>query len=778
MMSICGRTVYNDKVNYYEISRFPEEEFIIHKREREMEEFRLAHTMEGIRKALLAEENLSQGLQKNIRDALQYYWENVYANVIDEAQTVETLERHRQIGAFVDQNINRLKRLAESPYFGRIDFRELGYPTDAIYIGIANFVHPESKESLIFDWRAPIAGMYYDVELGPAEYQSPQGTVSGEVMLKRHFKIADGQFVYMFDCSLKIDDEILQAIMAGRAGDKMRNVVASIQREQNRIIRDDSQKLLLVEGPAGSGKTSVALHRVAYLLYKERATITAKNILIFSPNRIFSGYISNVLPELGEENMLQTTFMDYIRPFRERFKCQVETWHDQMEYLLSSPETKAYWERTASIRFKSSEAFRTLLRSYLRWLEESYAQSDGDIVYRGHVILGTKEWRQLFMELYVHAPISRRLQQMKRIVQERLHPLEKERAKEIAAEIANTGEHVNEKEIMALGRLEAREELQPFRDELDRRTDIDPIQLYKALFEDEKLIKRLLGETALLERWNEVRRRTVQQLTAGNLAYEDLLPLLIFIGELEGFHESNVIRHLIIDEAQDYTTLQYELLGRVFPKSAWTVLGDHRQSVHPYLHTADFHVIAGILGMDDAPVISLSKSYRSTKEIFAFAQALLIEEGKAETLNRPGEKPLLISASDKDQLMKALADDILALSAQGHASIAIIGKTQQACEGIHTELAGRLDHAHLVTLEDEDYIKGIVVIPIYLAKGLEFDAVLIADADEANYNRDWERNLLYTACTRALRTLHLYSQGEGTPFIRSMDKTLYDSKRF
>lgn len=743
-----------------------------------MEAERLSEVLSMIAETLRKEVGFSQEINQEMRSTIKSYWENVYADTVDEAQTAEAVERQRQIGSFVTQKLNRLHRLLISPYFGRIDFRETtkdGWTEpEPIYIGIANFIHPRTGEPMIFDWRAPIAGMYYDYELGPAEYESPRGQVAGEILLKRHFKIEDGRFVYIFDCGLKIDDEILQAIMTGRAGDKMRNVVASIQREQNKAIRDENHRLLVVEGPAGSGKTSVALHRIAYLLYKEREQITARNILIFSPNPIFSSYISNVLPELGEENMLQTTFQDYVQLFRERYASMtIEMWHEQVEYLLSPSSDNEYKTRTHSIQFKSSELFRTILHRYLAWLEERLAHGKEDIVYRDQTILSRMEWQELFSVGLAYAPIQKRLQQIRRIIYERMRPLERERAKEIEVELANNGEHVNEKEIRALSRLAVRDELASFKAEIDARTEVEPVALYLDLFREENRIRQFADKSSVPEDWPAMAKQTVLGFGRGTIPYEDLLPLLVFSGELEGFRESSTIRHLIIDEAQDYSMMQFELLHQLFPKSLWTVVGDYHQSVHPYLYTADFEKIADMLKVDDAKVIRLHRSYRSTKEIFDFASALLPEGDAVQPLERSGDKPKVCIFAENDELFKRLHEDIRKLQSEGCGSIAIIGKTQADCERIYNELLAKVE-LHLVKPEDETFKKGIMVIPVYLAKGLEFDGVIIPYADCASYHQEYDRKLLYTACTRALRFLNLYCTGEISPFIKGIESNLYD----
>jgi DNA helicase-2/ATP-dependent DNA helicase PcrA len=351
--------------------------------------------------------------------------------------------------------------------------------------------------------------------------------------------------------------------------------------------------------------------------------------------------------------------------------------------------------------------------------------------------------------------------------------LERERAKEIEVDLANTGEHVNEKEIKALSRLAVRDELASFKAEIDARTEVEPVALYLNLFRDENRIRQFADGFSVPEDWPAMAKQTLHRFERGEIPYEDLLPLLVFSGELEGFRESSTIRHLIIDEAQDYSMMQFELLHQLFPKSLWTVVGDYHQSVHTYLYTADFEKIADMLKVDDAKVIRLHRSYRSTKEIFDFASALLPEGDAVQPLERSGDKPKVCIFAENDELFKRLHEDIRKLQSEGCGSIAIIGKTQADCERIYNELLAKVE-LHLVKPEDETFEKGVMVIPVYLAKGLEFDGVLLPYVNQATYYREYERKLLYTASTRALRYLYMYCEEALPSFVKDVEDSLYD----
>ncbi len=724
-----------------------------------------------------------KGSRQELREALDAYWERSAANSLDQAQQIEAVARQKSLTAASFQKQARLERLADSPYFGRIDFREEQpkprHAPEAVYLGIASLIDRQSGAYLIYDWRSPIAGMFYDYEPGPAKYLCPAGTILGEITLKRQYQIKDGKLLSCFDTDLQIDDEILQEILSRSADSKMRTIVNSIQREQNRIIRDETHRLLLVEGPAGSGKTSVALHRAAYLLYLERNAITAKNILILSPNQIFSDYISGVLPELGEENVLQTTFREYILGFRKAFPLAVEERDSQLEYLLAgpaAPEDPAYRGRAAAVRYKSSPQFRQALRNYLIFLETDLIRDCPTIRFREQTIMSAAEWRTLFQKTLAYLPPTARLAQIQKRVQVLLRPHlhELRRAKE--AEIAAGGEEVNEKTIKALARLAAHRELGPLLAELERRTTLVPYECYRRLFAEEGLLERLAPGSELPQDWPAIRAQTLEWFDRGFIPYEDLLPLIFCQGHLDGFPVRNGIRHLIIDEAQDYSELQYEILKQLFPDASWTVLGDPAQAIHPFFQTAAFTAIPGILGVSQSLAVRLQRSYRSTREIQSFCQSLLVAAEAVEPINRHGDRPELYR-TPAAALPGLIRQCVRKLRDEGCRSIAVICKTAREAASLHGLLPEAND-LFLVTREAAAFRSGSLLLPIYLAKGLEFDGVIIPDAGAAVYSPEHpgDRQLLYIACTRALHRLILCHSGELSPYLASIDRELYQAR--
>lgn len=729
-------------------------------------------------------ENQTHHSWEKLQDELASYWE---ANSsMDEAQSVAAVGRERQLHALTYQKKQKFIRMVENPYFGRIDFlddykKSQSLTPEQFYIGIGTLIHPDSGEILIYDWRAPVCSMFYDYELGPAEYQSPAGLIKGELTLKRQYKIVNSHLEYMFDCDLKIDDEILQELLSKSVDEKMRTIVTSIQREQNRVIRDEYHRLLVVQGAAGSGKTSIALHRVAYLLYKDRKTITSQNILIFSPNRVFSDYISDVLPELGESNTPQLTFEDVIKKFKVDLPVGkwFESWAEQLEYLITTPEDDNYHSITAGIRFKSSPDFAALFHNYILFQEKQLFGRFPDITHEGRVIFSGNEWQNLWRKLS-YIPPAQRLRQIRRRIYTKIRPMIKKWRDEEEAAIATAGEEVNETTIKAMARLAVWQNLQPLRDKIEKATHLNILEIYLQLYKNPELIRTIGADCLDLKQWQSICKQTLARFDGNSIPYEDVIPLLYLQGCFEGFPVDSSIRHLVIDEAQDYSVLQYQIIHQIFQKPTLTILGDLEQTVHPWLSITDFNQLTAIFGDANAENIRLLKSYRSTKEIMSFCRLLLPEHpNRPEVIHicRPGSKPTITAVSHPSNYWEIIGQTIQSLRDK-YRSIAIICKSAHDAKIAYENLSKASQDnpeikINLLTKEQTFFRQGITVIPVYLSKGLEFDAVLVEGISADKYYRSWERNLLYVACTRALHYLHLFYQGEISSLIPYDNPHLY-----
>jgi DNA helicase-2/ATP-dependent DNA helicase PcrA len=686
---------------------------------------------------------------------------------------LDEMRRQEDRLGFYQRMHRKLERLKIRPYFGRIAFREDGIAlAQDFYIGLAALNHSGSGQSLIYDWRAPVSGMFYDFEIGRAGYRSPDGAINGELLLKRQFKISNGALKYWFDSSLKIDDELLQQVLSQNVDERMRTIVTTIQREQNRAIRDETHRVLLVFGPAGSGKTAIALHRAAYLLYRFRDTVRAENIVIFSPNHVLSDYIAGVLPDLGEENILQTTFGDYTIS-RFGLKYQIENQYQQLEFLLSAADTAEAEIRRAGIQLKNSANFNQVLKSYLARLEK---RQFGDLYYREELLMSAAAVTELFTQKLTYLPLGKRLAQIKQRVLYLLEPLRRKRMQAIDQQLLDGNIPLFPKERKARARILAHQESESLVTTLEQMCFLDTMQCYYDFWQSDQLKQTEFAKDYSEEQLAAISSQTRERLQDGILLFEDVVPLLYLDGLLWGFPTVKQIKHLIIDEAQDYSVLQLRLLQKIFFGCTMTILGDYQQQVHPLLPQTDPGDLAKLFFKDHTGLVQLTKSYRSTRQINDLARGLLAKKA-ADPENmvkgfREGLKPLLIKYPNEAALQIGLQRQIKRLQATGCESIALICKTAAASAVIYETILKQMP-VNIITASSTEFRTGLVVLPIYLAKGLEFDAVIVCGADAQNYRGDFGRKLLYIACTRALHQLQLIYTDQPAEALNEIDREYY-----
>ena len=771
------------------------------------------------------------GLHGQVTDIRKQFWEEVTVNTSTDEDFEETFYSIRQQEAILSerershrqrvQQWKNMKRLLSSPYFGRIDFQEdgLGF-TEKVYIGVASFVDSDGMEFLVYDWRTPIASMYYDYSPGEAGYDTPGGYVSGKMKLKRQYQIREGQLHNVFDTSLTIGDELLQQVLGKGADNQMKSIVATIQKEQNAIIREDKSRMLIVQGAAGSGKTSAALQRVAYLLYKHRERLKADQIVLFSPNPMFNSYVSTVLPELGEENMQQTTFQEYLDYWLGR-TFRLEDPFDQIEYVLTEPSAEGYEARLSGIRYKASEAFLQALQNYARWLEREGMRFQS-IRFRDHDLITAEQMESKFYGYDPSIRITNRMAMLQEWllgelaalerkerealwVQEELDYLDKDQYAEAYRQLhkdrgvfdfAEQYEEIRERlqgerrpdegdfdyadrEEQLLRRMIVKEQFKPLRRSVKRMLFIDMAGLYAQLFENGDAFKKMTGGAEAPPFWPEICEQTREKLSRSELFYEDATPYLYLKELIEGVRTNTEVRHVFVDEGQDYSMFQYEFLKRLFPRARMTVLGDFGQAIFAQateLYGED-SPLARLYGATETRLFRLVRSYRSTREIVEFSKSLLPNAQEIVPFERSGRKPLLSKAESKEKRAEQIAGQLDALRAEGFASIGVITKTAAESEEAYNLLTQQgSEGIKLITKNTPTFEKGTLILPVYLAKGVEFDAVLIYDASSETYHRESERKLFYTACTRAMHRLLLFATGEWTPFIRGMDSSLYEVK--
>ncbi|MCQ6276123.1 UvrD-helicase domain-containing protein [Bacillus sp. V3B] len=740
-----------------------------------------------------------KGVKSDTLELRKTFWQDVTVNLDEPDDVVETFtsikqqaellsERERSHGQIHTQ-LKILTKLKESPYFGRIDFKEQGEKVaESIYLGIASVMDRNEEQFLIYDWRAPISSLYYDFPPGPAAYGTPEGEISGKMELKRQYIIRNGNIVSMFDTGITIGDELLQEVLGHNASTQMKSIVATIQREQNQIIRNEKSKLLVVQGVAGSGKTSAALQRVAYLLYRNRHTLSSENIMLFSPNSLFNSYVSTVLPELGEENMKQTTFQEYLdRQLGAQYK--VEDPFSQLEFLLNEEEKSIYYRtRMASIRFKGSLQFKSYIDQFLDSIDLGGLYFK-DIIFRSTVIVSKMDILDQFYQLDSSFSIPNRIQMVqdwiikqlrrqakkelrKSWVEEEIQFLEKEDYLEAYNAHKKKYEHQNEtfddfeQEQKFLMKQVVNREMKPLIKSVKRLRFIDLKKIYRQLFAE----KPDKGYNDPLE-WSRICQISLTALEKNILPYEDATPLLYLKDRIEGKKANLSLRYVFIDEAQDYSPFQFAYLKELFPYSKMTLLGDMNQAI--FLHSKEMVSIFEVDSEKEKETIVLTRSYRSTKQIVEFTRGLTIAGERIEPFNRDGKKPTLTRVNNAVEWKKKVQKRIRELREFGYQTIAIIGKTASETKFAFEMLSDEID-GFLMEKGSIHYEKGIVFIPAYLAKGIEFDAVIMYNASQQNFGRELERELFYTACTRAMHELHLFSLGEESMFISRQPKETYE----
>lgn len=734
-------------------------------------------------------------LRKDVVDLRKDFWDDVTINLDNTDEAIETHASIKQQAEFLSERershgqiANQLKVLEDqkrNPYFGRIDFLEDGEKqVDPIYIGLASLMDQKDEDFLIYDWRAPISSMYYDYSLGEASYETLDHTITGEISLKRQFIIKRGIIDGMFDTGITIGDGLLQEALGNNASSIMQSIVATIQQEQNRIIRNESSKYLVVQGVAGSGKTSAALQRVAYLMYRHREVLHADNMVLFSPNALFNSYVSHVLPELGEVNMRQTTFQSYLNS-KLAGEFTLESPLEQMEYMLTSKEDEAYKIKRENISLKSSGLFKQMMDEYLASLEEEGILFM-DILFRDVTLITAEEISEQFYALIDEMPLANAMEHVATWMMRQIDEYQEEEKtadwvmdevelldEEAYLEASQYAQEQEEHDDFYSSNIEEeylREEVvekafTPLRDKIEGYEFIQVLETYKNLFAK-------WNPQEVPPYWSEIGHQTIQELARSKMPWEDATPFVYFKGRLLGDTEDRSVRYLFIDEAQDYTAFQLAYIKHIFPYTRITFLGDINQTI--YAHTKEGNPLQAEFE-ESYERIALTKSYRSTKQIVDFTKHFSPDAEKIQSFEREGSLPQVMEVENKEELDHELSNVIEQLKERGNEMIAIIGKTFSECEALYNRLKDKVE----VTKMDETASKleqGVIILPIYLAKGIEFDAVIIPDASKRHYVTELDQSLFYTACTRAMHDLTILSVGESCSFIQQAPDKTYERK--
>lgn len=589
--------------------------------------------------------------------------------------------------------LQRLFRIQNKPYFGSIRFKEEGSEEeDNIYIGIT---HVEDKlDYYVHDWRSPICSMFYDYETGPASYKAPSGIIKGNIIKKRQYIIEDAELKHIFDNDLNISDSLLQEVLAEESSDKMKNIVNTIQEEQNKVIRNTEDKNLIVEGIAGSGKTSVALHRIAFLLYRI-PNLTSSNVVVFTPNKVFSEYISNVLPELGEDNTYDMTFYDLLCQNINEYK-DIENFTD-----FISRYYKSNVDNYDMVKYKQSDEIIKDIDSYINNLL-STIKFNNKLEYDNFIEIDTEELNNMLNYKYNRFPLF-------------------ERIKEISKKIASNNYEGSTKNASSIEKK--------LKELLNIKLDLKDIfnNFYQSEYSKYK-----------------------DKVNDKYLYYEDACIFLYIKSLLVGFNTNHVIKEIVIDEAQDYNKLQYLIIKKTFKTSNYTILGDTNQTINPYYKYDSLEELTSIF--ESSKYITLTKTYRSTGKIIDYTNKILGLNHVTAIRNDKASDIIFRNNITKNGFLTDI-NNLKTISK----SIAIITKNDKEAEKVYNMLKDDLD---IMLIDGFGHIKrDLVVVPSYVAKGLEFDSVIIY-TDTNNKYQEKDKYLFYVACTRAQHNLIIYNNSK------------------
>lgn len=753
------------------------------------EKARLKYTKKHIHHALNTTESSRDLHKENIRQAM------LDLDPAGSSQSYISIMTNTEMMKIGARHHGELLRAAGKPYFARVDFREKGdKQVKRYYIGKASLAKPKDNKPIVIDWRSPIANIYYDGRLGEVTYESPDGLIHGDLGLKRQYNIENGELQTFMDIDITTKDAFLQAALHANADHRLKDIAATIQTEQNRVIRADLSRPLVVQGVAGSGKTTIALHRIAYLMYNYGEKLIPENFMVLAPNQLFINYISEVLPELGVERTKQSTFTDFIYE-QLGLKYKLTNPNEKLVKILESgPGEKQVLLMQKAAAYKGSEQFIKAIDRYIGEIEEAVIPQH-DFALGKHVIYTAAELRNLFTVEYRFLPLQKRLDAIKKVLDSKLRNT-KERftakirnvyAKQILSVKMKIKDETEKQEKIKQLAEERESKLKRIQEESKTlladyfhvKLKRDVVAYYKELVSNTETMQRIATESLDDEFVAFFCNYSSELLRKKHVEYEDLAALAYLQYHILGFKEKPTIQHVVIDEAQDYSIFQFTVLKTILDTRLFTILGDISQGIHAYRSITKWkEVIEAVFKDDQCQFFTLEQSYRTTVEVMQLANVVIRQlQGDvilAKPVIRHGVKPQRAEVWDTGQLVELVADTLRRAEVNKFKTFAVIGKTFDECQHIHRMLVQNGIEADLLTGEEVTYRGGVVVLPVYIAKGLEFDVVFIINNKERYLPDDLDIKLLYVAMTRALHRLYI-GHGEGTmPLLEKASSDLWE----
>lgn len=676
------------------------------------------------------------------------------------------------------QRLGILRKLEKNPFFARLDFQEKGEPKkETVYIGLSSFTD-KNDHFLVYDWRAPISSIYYDGKLGEVTYMTPDGEQEVNLYLKRQFLVENGQIRAYFDTQETIGDQMLLEVLDGKSSTHMKGIVKTIQKEQNKIIRDTKSKLLFVQGAAGSGKTSAILQRIAFLLYRYRGTLTSSQVVMFSPNSLFNDYIKDVLPEMGEQNMVQMTYKQFLA--RRLPNLKVESLSEQFETVVDT-------DNKAVAKFVSDIEFFKVLTNYSKLLNQS-GMAFKDIKFQGKVFIPKEKIQEIYYSYgpqynlgnRLDATVDRLIKMLHRKmgaemrskwVSERIENLDKEQLQ--ALYNAADQEFKNgDEERKFLARKIVSYTMQGVYKHIKRLRFLNVASNYLNFLKAVPKIVELDKYSITVTQWQKYVDDFIKNFNNKQISMNNLSPYLYLYDLVTGRHGELDMKFVFIDEIQDYTPFQLAYMKYKFPRARYTMLGDLNQSIFTKKNSQTLLSEAqSLFEADETRVVQLVHSYRSTKQITDFTKAILTNGQKIEPFNREGDLPNLLQADNLETSIQQVIGQ-LKENDQRNYTTAIIAKTLEDATKLNELLQNSGVKTTLIRSENQRLATGTIVLPSFLAKGLEFDAVIMWDASKDKFETD-EQQLVYTIASRAMHKLTITSIGELSQLLQRVPEKYY-----
>lgn len=754
----------------------------------EQEVERLEYTKEYIEKTLDATEEYRRLYKENIKDAM------VELDYLDSSQSYISIIINSKFIEIADRNFDSLSKSRNKPYFARMDFKQQGSEKiEEFYIGKTTLFKAENSFPLIIDWRSPIANLYYEGRLGKTSYEAEAVIHHGELFLKRQYAIEHGELKDITDVDITTNDAFLQASLEANAEERLKDIASTIQAEQNRVIRADMGKPLIVQGVAGSGKTTIALHRIAYFIYTFEKTFNPEDLMIIAPNKLFINYISTVLPELGVEKVKQTTFIDFmIELLGNKYKLVDPNAkliyfinHDKNNLMDKEMELKRW-----STNFKGSIKFKEVIDAYIEDLEINFVP-DIDFSLDGHIIVSKNDIKKIFIDSFYYLPIYKRVSKLKKNLSNNLKLSKQKIIKNIEKEYNEQIERLRYNEEQSENRrikivtlIERRDEkLKKINKEaktlvkkyLDKFPKVDLFDYYKELMSNTELIHKYSKDELPTEKVYYICNITQNLLEDKKIELEDYAPLVYLKHKVFGFSKEIDINSVVIDEAQDFNVFEFYTLKAILNTNMFTLLGDISQGIHSYRGIKNWEeVLEQVFDTENSNYMKLVQSYRTTIEIMELANEIIKKLNDpqivlAKPVIRHGKKPEIIKY-DKDQLLLVdLEKNIQNMQKENFKSIAIICKTKDECIRVKKHLdKTKKNNIKLLDEKQDTYEGGVMLVPSYLAKGLEFDVVIIVNILEKYKEEELDIKLLYVAMTRALHRMYIYHIEGKMPLLEKL----------